>query len=70
MFDVIFFYPHPDFVCDVLVTTIAESQIDQLWELAKTEDPSLANHIGEAECIFYIVCSYFLHHKWVFSYIL
>jgi hypothetical protein len=63
MFRVNLVYAHPDLVRDVVVTTTAESQIDQLWKTAKAENPNLANHIGAAECIFYIVCSSFLYAR-------
>ncbi|KAI0293613.1 hypothetical protein BC826DRAFT_910499 [Russula brevipes] len=54
MFDVLFVYPSPDLLSDVVVTTIADSRIHHLWELAKIQDRSLANHVGAAQCTFYI----------------
>jgi len=68
-----FYYPHPDYDDDVFVTTPNPylGRIGSLWTLAKTLDPSLADHIGNERLKFYIVRSSFLYkHRWFFSYLL
>src|ERR1700730_11299247 len=59
--DWIFYYPHPDSSHDVVVTTTDPDlgRISHLWALAKTTEPSLADHIDREQCTFYIVRSSF-----------
>jgi|SRR6267154_5088771 len=67
----IFHYPHPDDDNDVFVTTPNPylGRIGDLWTLAKTKEPSLANHIGNERLKFYIVRSSFLYNSGGFSHI-
>jgi len=67
--DYIFYYPHPDFALDVCVTNPYSGRIGHLWNLAKEEDPSLADHIGGAPVMFYIVRSSFSYTTGGFSHI-
>jgi hypothetical protein len=67
--DWIFFYPHPDFSRDVLVTTPSRcsGRIGDLWNLAKQEVPSLSDL--RADSMFYIVRSSFSYTTGGFSHI-
>jgi hypothetical protein len=67
----IFYYPYPDSPYDVLVQTANPypEHIAHLWTLAKSDRPILAEHIGRADCKFYIVRSSFLYIMGGFSYI-
>jgi len=67
--DWIFFYPPPDLSRDVFVTTAYSGHIGPLWHLAKEEIPSLADNIGRAHVMFYIVRSSFLYTAGGFSHI-
>jgi hypothetical protein len=69
--DWIFYYPHPNFTLDLCVTKpYSESGcIGHLWNLAKEEEPCLADHIGRAPVMFYIVRSSFLYTTGDFSHL-
>ena len=71
MVNFIFYYPHPDSPHDLVVTTkpYPGMLFGHLWDLAWEERPSLADHIGKAECTFFIVRSFFLYTTGCFSYI-
>jgi hypothetical protein len=62
-----FYYPHPDFSRDILVTTPHSGYIGPLWNLAKQEVPSLSDL--RADSMFYIVRSSFLYTTGGFSHI-
>jgi hypothetical protein len=67
----IFYYPHPNSPNESFATTdpYPGMLIDQLWGLAWEKQPSLADHIGRAKCMFFIICSFFLYTTGSFSYI-
>jgi len=65
--DWIFFYPHPEFSRDVVVTTPYSGRIGPLWQLAKEKVPSLSDL--RADSMFYIVRSSFLYTTGGFSHI-
>jgi hypothetical protein len=69
--DWVFFYPDPDYARGVLVTTPYpySGRIGHLWKLAKAEDPNLAEKIGKAELMFYVVRSSFFNTTGAFSHI-
>jgi hypothetical protein len=71
MVNFIFYYPHPDSPDEAVVTTdpYPGMLISQLWDLAREERPSLADHIGRANCTLFIVRSFFLYTTGGFSYI-
>ncbi len=58
----IFYYPYPDSPYDVAVTTDSYSElIGDLWDLVRTKEPGLVDHIGKARCTFFVVRLYFLY---------
>ena len=67
--DWVFYYPHPEFPRDEVVKTAnpySQYLVDYLWTMVKTEDPYLANRIGEERCMFYIVRSSFCTPQAIF----
>jgi hypothetical protein len=58
--DWILYYPDPEFAQFVVVTT-ANPRIGVLWNLARAQEPSLADHIGQARYMLYVVRSSLLY---------
>jgi hypothetical protein len=65
----ILYYPHPDLAQVALVAHPFSGLINDLWTLAKINEPILADLIGRARPIFYIVRSSFLYTTDGFSHI-
>src|SRR5260221_10385839 len=66
----IFYHPCPESSHDVPVAINSYSElIGDLWDLARTKDPGLVDHIGKARCTFVIVSSSFLYTTGSFSHI-
>ncbi|EJF57295.1 hypothetical protein DICSQDRAFT_174058 [Dichomitus squalens LYAD-421 SS1] len=54
--DYIFFYPHPDIRNnDIVVNAPSTSRLQHLWDRAKSQEPSIASHIGTAQCTLYVL---------------